>query len=85
MFRNIALVIACLLAPVAAHAQRKAPPPPKSLRLYVFNYGSLDISDPERFRFSKAELATTNLSVGCYLIVHPQGTLMTSVRCPTAR
>ncbi len=76
---KIALVLAALIAPLAAHAQHQAPPPPKSLRLYVFNCGSLDISDPERFRFTKQELATTNLSVGCYLIVHPKGTLMWDV------
>ncbi len=79
MFRNIAFATALLIAPLAAQAQHQAPPPPKSLRLYVFNCGSLDISDPERFRFKKEELATTNLSVGCYLIVHPQGTLMWDV------
>jgi len=79
MFSKFALVIATLLAPIAARAHHKPPPPPKSLRLYVFNCGSLDISDPERFRFKKEELATTNLSVGCYLIVHPKGTLMWDV------
>jgi N-acyl homoserine lactone hydrolase len=79
MFRKIALVSATLLAPLAAHAQHQAPPPPKSLRLYVFDCGSLNISDPERFRFKKEELATTNLSVACFLIVHPQGTLMWDV------
>src|SRR5580704_15544801 len=79
MFRNIAFGIALLIAPLAAQAEHKAPAPPKSLRLYVFNCGSLDISDPERFRFKKEELATTNLSVGCYLIVHPKGTLMWDV------
>ena len=47
--------------------------------MYVFNCGSLDISDPERFRFKKEELATTNLSVACFLIVHPKGTLMWDV------
>ena len=57
----------------------RPPPPPKSLRLYVFNCGSLDISDPERFRFKKEELVTTNLSVACFLIVHPKGTLMWDV------
>src|ERR1700685_90940 len=79
MFRLIALGIALLLPPRGAQAEHKAPPLPKSLRLYVFNCGSLDISDPERFRFKKEELATTNLSVGCYLIVHPKGTLMWDV------
>lgn len=79
MIRNIALVIACLVVPLAARAQHKPPPPPQTLRLYVFNCGSLDISDPERFRFKKEELATTNMSVACFLIVHPRGTLMWDV------
>ena len=79
MFRKIVLTIAALIAPLALRAEHKPPQPPKSLRLYVFNCGSLDISDPERFRFKKEELATTNLSVGCYLIVHPKGTLMWDV------
>jgi N-acyl homoserine lactone hydrolase len=79
MFRKIALSFVILFAPLVAQAQHHAPPLPKSLRLYVFNCGSLDISDPERFRFKKEELATTNLSVGCYLIVHPKGTLMWDV------
>jgi len=78
MFRKIALSIA-LLAPLVAQAQHKPPALPKSLRLYVFNCGSLDISDPERFRFKKEELATTNMSVACFLIVHPKGTLMWDV------
>jgi len=67
------------MAPLGVLAQHKTPAPPKSVRLYVFNCGSLDISDPERFRFKKEELATTNLSVSCYLIVHPKGTLMWDV------
>src|SRR5271170_5302272 len=79
MFQKIALSVSILFAPVAALAQHKPPAPPKSLRLYVFNCGSLDISDPERFRFKKEELATTNLSVACFLIEHPKGTLMWDV------
>ncbi len=79
LISKLATIAAVLIAPLLAHAEHKPPPPPKSLRLYVFNCGSLDISDPERFRFKKEELATTNLSVGCYLIVHPKGTLMWDV------
>jgi N-acyl homoserine lactone hydrolase len=79
MIRKIAFSLAILIAPLAAQSGHKPPPPPKSLRLYVFNCGSLDISDPERFRFKKEELATTNLSVPCFLIVHPKGTLMWDV------
>lgn len=79
MLKTLALIAATLAAPLAAHAQHKAPPRPKSLRLYVFNCGSLNISDPERFRFKKEELATTDMSVACFLIVHPKGTLMWDV------
>jgi glyoxylase-like metal-dependent hydrolase (beta-lactamase superfamily II) len=79
IFKDIAFSIAFLIAPLAAQAVHKAPPPPNSLRLYVFNCGSLDISDPERFRFKREELATTNMSVACFLIVHPKGTLMWDV------
>jgi hypothetical protein len=79
MLRKIVLSVAVLIAPFALRAQHKAPPPPKSLRLYVFDCGSLNISDPERFRFKKEELATTEMSVACFLIVHPKGTLMWDV------
>jgi len=79
MLKKIAFIFATLIAPLASNAQHKAPPPPKSLRLYVFDCGSLDIADPERFRFTKEELATTNLSVACFLIAHPKGTLMWDV------
>ena len=79
MFKKFALTLAILIAPLAARAEHQAPAPPKSLRLYVFNCGSLNISDPERFRFKKEELATTNMSVACFLIVHPKGTLMWDV------
>jgi N-acyl homoserine lactone hydrolase len=46
------------------------------LRLYVFDLGKLSIPDPKSFGFTKDELATTDLAVAGYLIVHPRGTLM---------
>ena len=79
MLQRIALAAAIFIAPLALRAEHKPPSPPKSLRLYVFNCGSLNISDPERFRFHKEDLATTNMSVACFLIVHPKGTLMWDV------
>lgn len=54
----------------------QSPKPPSSLRLYVIDCGRLKVDDPVRFDFKKQELATLDLSVGCYLIVHPKGTLM---------
>src|SRR5262249_40014380 len=34
------------------------------------------VDDPSRFDFKKEELKTLDLSVGCYLIVHPKGTMI---------
>lgn len=47
----------------------------KTVRLYVFDCGTLQ-ADPTRFRLTKEEVATTKLSVPCFLVAHPRGTLM---------
>jgi N-acyl homoserine lactone hydrolase len=52
-----------------------APERVTSPRLYVFDLGKLTIPDPKNFGFSKEELATTDLVVAGYLIVHPKGAL----------
>ena len=49
---------------------------PGSVRLYVFDCGTLHIADIGRFRLKKEEVATTDLSVACFLVAHPKGTLM---------
>ncbi len=50
--------------------------PPQSLRLYVFDGGILHNSDAARYRFKKEELATLEMSIACFLIAHPKGTLV---------
>jgi glyoxylase-like metal-dependent hydrolase (beta-lactamase superfamily II) len=45
------------------------------LRLFVFDCGTLK-ADPARFRLKPEEVATTDLSVPCFLAVHPRGKLM---------
>ncbi len=52
-----------------------APAPTKALRLYVFDCGSLNV-DPVRFRLKREEVATTELSIACFLVTHPKGSLM---------
>jgi len=59
----------------APSAPRSVQTPP-SLKLYVFDCGTLHIADPERFRFKQEELATTEMSVACFLVTHPKGTLI---------
>jgi N-acyl homoserine lactone hydrolase len=53
-----------------------APQPPSSMRLYVFDCGTLHVADVGRFQLQKEEVANTDLSVACFLIVNPKGILM---------
>jgi N-acyl homoserine lactone hydrolase len=59
--------------------QQQTPQAPKSVRLYVFDCGTIHDLDPGLFGFKKGELAETRLAVPCYLIVDPKGTLMWDV------
>ncbi len=47
-----------------------------SPRLYVFDCGNLRVADPGRFSLTMDEVSTLDLSVPCYLIEHPAGTLL---------
>ena len=48
----------------------------KSLRLYVFENGSIRGLDPKLFNFTREELKEVDFTNTSYLIVHPRGTLM---------
>jgi hypothetical protein len=52
------------------------PKPPKSVRLYVFDNGVIKGLEPTMFHLKKEEIATSDMVVCSYLIVHPKGTLM---------
>jgi glyoxylase-like metal-dependent hydrolase (beta-lactamase superfamily II) len=41
----------------------------------VFDCGTLE-GDPARFNMKREEMATTDMSVACYLVVHPKGTFI---------
>jgi glyoxylase-like metal-dependent hydrolase (beta-lactamase superfamily II) len=49
---------------------------PSTLRLYVFDCGTLHIADTGRFGLKPEEVATSDLSIPCFLVVHPKGTLL---------
>src|SRR6516165_5653817 len=56
-------------------------PPPKTMRLYVFDCGLLNIS-PEgvaRYQVTPAEVGETRMPVPCFLVAHPRGTLIWDV------
>jgi len=73
--RKFIVLLLLALSAVVAGAQTH-PKAPKSVRLYVFDNGVIKGIDPARFLFKKEELATTEMVVASYLIVHPKGALM---------
>jgi N-acyl homoserine lactone hydrolase len=73
------LVLVFLVIVPGVIAQQRKPQPPKSVRLYVFDCGSLNIPDISPYQLKKEELATNYMSVPCFLIAHPKGTLMWDV------
>ena len=80
-FVTFGLAAACTLNIVAcggaqpSRSPQGSVPQVNALRLYVFDCGTLQ-ADPARFRLTKEELATTELSVPCFLVAHPQGRLI---------
>jgi N-acyl homoserine lactone hydrolase len=74
----LSLIPLTLIVPAAAlfAASQKPPKPPKTVRLYVFDNGVIKGLDPALFHFKPEELATTEMVVCSYLIVHPKGALM---------
>ncbi len=66
----------CLLVLISPLPAQSRPESVKSVRLYVFDLGTLKVPDPVNFGFKKEQLANTDLSVVGYLIVHPKGTLL---------
>ncbi len=50
--------------------------PPRSIRLYVFDCGVLHNSDMNRYNLKKEDVATTDMSMACFLIAHPKGSLI---------
>jgi N-acyl homoserine lactone hydrolase len=49
---------------------------PRSLHLYVFDCGTIHVADLSRFSLKPEEVAATDLSIACFLVTHPKGTLI---------
>jgi N-acyl homoserine lactone hydrolase len=83
---SAAVLIAAIGAPARA-AETPAPsatrppglaPLPRvtSTRLYVIDCGTLTYNRPEDYQLTREEVADTNMSVPCFLVIHPRGILL---------
>ena len=75
----VVALASCLMLSLPGTSAQGKPAPPKSVRVYVFDCGKLEGGDPSRFSLKREEMKTTDMSVACYLIAHPKGTLMWDV------
>jgi len=73
------LILAMMAGVPAAVAQQHHAPAVTSLRLFVFDCGNLKNGDPGRYHLKPEEMVTTTMSVACFLIAHPKGTMMWDV------
>jgi N-acyl homoserine lactone hydrolase len=78
-WKQLVVIAALAAAPLAAQnpPAHHAPKPPKSLRLYIFDCGVLKPADAKSFGFD--HVAELKMSVPCFLVVHPKGTMMWDV------
>jgi len=77
MKRTLLLLTTLLTATApSGTAQQGKALPPKTLRLYVFDCGTLNIPDTSPYQLKKEELATAMMSMECFLIAHPKGTMI---------
>jgi N-acyl homoserine lactone hydrolase len=83
----LSLALGCATAVPASAADEPAPRTPRpaglaplpkvtSPRLYVIDCGTLVYNRPEDYQLSRAEVADTNMSVPCFLVIHPKGILL---------
>ena len=49
---------------------------PQSLRLYVFDCGTIHTTNVDAYSLKKEEVGSTEMSIPCFLIAHPKGVLM---------
>ena len=75
---SVAVMAIALIGVDVSARQTKPAQPPKSLRLYVFDCGVINVNraGTERYKVTPEEVGETRFSVPCFLVAHPKGTLM---------
>jgi N-acyl homoserine lactone hydrolase len=63
-------------AVTASQAAQKHPKSPKTLRLYIFDCGTIHTANADAYSLKKEEVGSTEMSIPCILVAHPKGTLM---------
>ncbi|HEV3332086.1 MAG TPA: N-acyl homoserine lactonase family protein [Bryobacteraceae bacterium] len=71
----VILLGACLAVKESQAAEKHAKAP-KSLRLYIFDCGTIHTTNADTYSLKKEEVGSTEMAIPCILVAHPKGTLM---------
>src|ERR1700716_2382410 len=74
-----ALIVAVITIAAARSGVPSSARPPDSVRLYVLDCGAIHVADTARYELRRDEVETSELSVACFLVVHPKGALIWDV------
>jgi N-acyl homoserine lactone hydrolase len=73
---SLAILLGALAAAVLSQGALKHAKAPKSLRLYIFDCGTIHTTNADAYSLKKEEVGSTEMSIPCLMVAHPKGTLM---------
>src|ERR1700719_4814826 len=73
---SIVILVGACLAVTESQAAHKHPKAPKSLRLYIFDCGTIHTNNVDAYSLKRDEVGSTEMSIPCIMVAHPKGTLM---------
>jgi N-acyl homoserine lactone hydrolase len=76
MKKSIAILLGACLAAAFSPAAQKHAKAPKTLRLYIFDCGTIHTTTVDAYSLKKEEVGSTEMAIPCILVAHPKGTLM---------
>ena len=76
MNKSIVILLGACLAMASSQAAPKHPKAPKTLRLYIFDCGTIHTTTVDAYSLKKEEVGSTEMAIPCILVAHPKGTLM---------
>ncbi len=74
--RSVLLLLGASLAASLSPAAVKHAKAPKTLRLYIFDCGTIHTTTVDAYSLKKEEVGSTEMAIPCILVAHPKGNLM---------
>jgi glyoxylase-like metal-dependent hydrolase (beta-lactamase superfamily II) len=74
--KSVLLLLSAGLAASLSPAAVKHAKAPKTLRLYIFDCGTIHTTTVDAYSLKKEEVGSTEMAIPCILVAHPKGNLM---------